>query len=92
MFFDVDVYICIIKIIINMKSILKFLAAFIFASIIALTSSCSKDNTTTELLPTVTLTDSLGKNFIKPGNALVYIKTNISLAYPSQLMYFIQIK
>ncbi len=64
---------------INMKSTFKLLGTFIIASIIALTSSCSKDNVTTELSPTVTLTDSLGKNVIKLGNALVYVKIDIAL-------------
>jgi hypothetical protein len=64
-----------------MKNTLKLLSAFIFASIIALTSSCSKDDTATTVDATsITLTDSLGKNEIGNKNAIAFVKINIKLA------------
>ena len=64
-----------------MKNTLRLLSAFIFASIIALTSSCSKDDTATTVDATsITLTDSLGKNEIGNKNAIAFVKINIKLA------------
>lgn len=64
-----------------MKNTFKLLSAFIFASIIALTSSCSKDDTATTVDATsITLTDSLGKNEIGNKNAIAFVKINIKLA------------
>lgn len=64
-----------------MKNTFKLLSAFIFASIIALTSSCSKDDTATTVDATsITLTDSLAKNEIGNKNPMAYLLINIKLA------------
>lgn len=65
-----------------MKNTFKLLSAFIFASIIALTSSCSKDDATTTTVDatSITLTDSLIKNEIGNKNPMAYLLINIKLA------------
>ena len=65
-----------------MKNTFKLLSAFIFASIIALTSSCSKDDATATTVDatSITLTDSLIKNEIGNKNPMAYLLINIKLA------------
>lgn len=65
-----------------MKKTIKLFSAFVFASIIALTSSCSKDATTTTTTDetTVTLSDSLGKNEVGHKNSTANVKIVIKLA------------
>jgi hypothetical protein len=65
-----------------MKNTFKLLSAFIFASLIALTSSCSKDDATATTVDatSITLTDSLIKNEIGNKNPMAYLLINIKLA------------
>lgn len=61
-----------------MKKKINLFTAFIFASIIALTS-CSKDETATVAETKVTLSDSLGKNTINSKEATAYVRIKIEL-------------
>jgi hypothetical protein len=64
-----------------MKNTVKLLSAFIFAGIIALTSSCSKDDADSTVTDTqVTISDSLGKNLISLPAQVAYIKITPVLA------------
>lgn len=62
----------------KMKQTIKFFTAFVFASIIALTS-CSKDETTTVTETKVTLSDSLGKNTINSKEAFALVSVKVEL-------------